>query len=230
MIALFILVIQKAPVIQEAFKIASIPTPPIELIVECLTSHFFQKYSVGGAASLPIIAIHSIYEILMRNVSRYHGKTLKPLRPLSSPDLRAGLGDIEIVGENNEYFECVEIKYGIPIDAIMTEDAYEKFKDTSIKRYFLLSTAEPFIKTGEEERKIKDLIEKIREEHGCEVIVNGIIPSLKYYLRLLTNPGEFISRYTDSLISRFYETAEVKEDHMTAWKTIREEKEVYYEG
>lgn len=220
--ALFILLIQKAPAIREAIK-AEFPTLPIDLIVECLSSHFFQKYSVGGTASLPVIAIYSIYEILMKDVSRYQDKTLRPLRSLYSPDLRVGLGDIEILDESNEYFECVEIKHEIPIEAIMIEDAYEKFKNTSVKRYFLLSTAKPFIKSGEEE-KIKDSIEKVKEEHGCEVIVNGIIPSLKYYLRLLANPGEFMSGYTNNLISRFSETAEIKEEHMTAWKIICEEK------
>jgi DNA (cytosine-5)-methyltransferase 1 len=213
--ALFILLIQKAPAIREVIKAEFIPTLPISLMVECLSSHFFQKYSVGGAASLPVIAIYSIYEILMRDVSRYQDKTLRPLRSLYSPDLRVGLGDIEILDESNEYFECVEIKHEIPIEAIMIEDAYEKFKNTSVKRYFLLSTAKPFIKSGEEE-KIKNSIEKVREEHGCEVIVNGIIPSLKYYLRLLANPGELMSGYTNNLISRFSETAEIKEEHINS--------------
>ncbi len=45
----------------------------------------------------------------------------------------------------------------------------------------MLTTLEPNIMQGEE-NKILELIEDIRNKHGCEVIVNGLIPSLKYYL------------------------------------------------
>jgi len=73
----------------------------------------------------------------------------------------------------------------------MVSDAYEKFKDKEISRYYLLTTAEPNIKR-EEQEAIQAEIERIKKEHGCEVIVNGIIPSLKYYLRLLLNPEQFM--------------------------------------
>mgnify|MGYP001579503185 FL=1 len=42
-------------------------------------------------------------------------------------------------------------------------------------------------------------IEKISDEHGCQVIVNGIIDSLKYYLRLLDNADHFLAKYGENL-------------------------------
>jgi len=196
---------------------------PIDSIIKCLISHFFRKYYVSGASRLPVIAIYSIYEILIRNVTRYSGKKLKPLRSHISSDMRAGgIGDIEIVDEKNKYFEAVEIKHNIPIDAIIIGDAYEKFKYTPITRYYLLTTAEPNIREGEE-RKTKNLISEIKIEHGCEIIVNGIIPSLKYYLRLLQNPIDFVERYTINLELEFSKTTEIKNEHIKAWRKILQE-------
>ena len=137
-----------------------------------------------------------------------------------SPDMRAGaIGDIEIVNKNNQYFEAVEIKHRIPINSIIIRDAFEKFKNMPLIRYYLLTTAEPYIKRGEEE-KVDVLLREIRESHGCEVIANGIIPSLKYYLRLLQNPLELIKRYTTNLKLEFSKSTEIKKEHIKAWDDI----------
>ncbi len=44
-------------------------------------------------------------------------------------------------------------------------------------------------------------IERIKNIHGCHVIANGLINSLKYYLRLLSETSEFISNYVDLIES-----------------------------
>lgn len=198
-------------------------TVTIESIIKCLRSHFFGEYSGWGASRLPVIAIYSIYQILISDVIRYHGKELQPLRSHLAPDARSrAIGDIEIAGEDGGYFEAVEIKHNIPISPAIIEDAYQKFKDTPITRYYLLTTADPDIKSGEEEQ-VRALIAKIRKEHGCEIIVNGIIPSLKYYLRLLPNPVNFIERYTDNLGVEFSKTTEIKKQHLAEWERIIKE-------
>jgi len=159
----------------------------------------------------------------MKDVRRYQGKKLKSIRSHISPDMRArGIGDIEVIDENNEYFEGIEIKHNIPIDPIIIRDAYEKFKDTPIVRYYLLTTAEPNVKDGEE-KKVKTEIEKIKREHGCEVIVNGIIQSLRYYLRLLPDPKKFIKRYTKNLTIEFSKTTEIKKEHILKWEKLLRE-------
>ena len=83
----------------------------------------------------------------MGDIERFKGKKLLPLRSHISPDARArGIGDVEIVDENGDYFEAVEIKHEIPMDSLMIDDSFEKFRETPIKRYYLLTTAEPNIK------------------------------------------------------------------------------------
>jgi len=187
----------------------------INEVINALKLHFFSEYKIAGAAKLPLIAVYSAYQLLLRNVERFKGKDLKPLRSLYSADERAGaIGDVEVLDESGKHFEAVEIKHGIPIDAGILRDAYKKFKDTPVKRYYLLTTAEPFIKEDEKE-EIEKKINQIRREHGCEVIINGIIASLKYYLRLIS-PSEFLKIYTENL----KKDKEVKEEHLKAWESI----------
>jgi DNA (cytosine-5)-methyltransferase 1 len=192
----------------------------IDSIIEKLKLHFSSRYKVAGASKLPVIAIYSIYELLINGPDRYKGKKLKPLKSHLSSDIRAkSIGDIEIVDEDESYFEAIEIKHGKQIDSIMVSDAYEKFKDKEISRYYLLTTAEPNIKCDEREA-IHIEIEKIKKEHGCEVIANGIIPSLRYYLRLLSNPEMFIERYTENLRLEFLKSTEIKTEHIEKWKEL----------
>ncbi|MBO4530368.1 MAG: hypothetical protein J5767_06990 [Paludibacteraceae bacterium] len=57
---------------------------------------------------------------------------------------------------------------------------------------------------------------RIRQIHGCQVIVNGVYSSLKYYLRLLNDPAEFIDKYVELL--KRDET--VKFQHKTVWNDL----------
>jgi len=224
LIGLFVLLVQRTAITQTKFEHAIYKeTATIESIIKYLKSHFFGGYSVWGASRLPVIAIYSIYQILMNDVARYQGKKLQPLRSHLAADARSrAIGDIEVTDENGEYFEAVEIKHNIPINSVIIKDAYEKFKNTSVTRYYLLTTADPNIENGEED-EVRAVIAEIRKEHGCEIIVNGIIPSLKYYLRLLPQPIKFIERYTDNLNLEFSKTTEIKEQHLAQWERIIKE-------
>lgn len=63
---------------------------------------------------------------------------------------------------------------------------------------------------------IEEEIQRISQIHGCQVIVNGVYTTLKYYLRLLKDPAEFIDRYVELLESD--ET--IKFQHKTVWNDI----------
>lgn len=193
--------------------------PPIEKdidinsIINCLETLF----SLPGSSKLPVLAIHSLYEVMIREVGRYSNKILKPLRAHTSPDMRAGeIGDIEVVDANGKYFEVIEIKHLKAINIVDVKDAYDKFKTHPVKRYYLLTTAEPFIRK-EEEEKIEQILSQIKKEHGCEVIINGILPAIKYYLRLLRNSYLFIEAFTNKLREELTRGVEIREDHFRTW-------------
>ena len=168
-------------------------TVTINNIVNFLKYHFSFNYRVAGASRLPVLAVYSAYEMLM-SIERYKGKVLSPLKSHTTSDIKSGgIGDIEVLDENEDFFEAVEIKHNIPISPDLVQGAYQKFADTSVHRYYLLTTAEPNVDDPE---AIDRLVQQIHRQHGCEVIVNGILPSLKYYLRLLSNPKLFLDCYS----------------------------------
>lgn len=216
LVALCITLIKKMRVTTRLIKTRSTidKTISINQIINSLKQHFSNKYKSRGASRLPVIAIFSIYEILIKDVVRYKNKSLKPLESHVSADKRKkAIGDIEILDENKNYFEAVEIKHDKPINSTIIKDSYHKFEKYQIKRFFMLTTAYPNIEK-DEEKQVIDLVKQIRDEHGCEVIVNGIIPSLKYYLRMLKDPGDFLSRYTNNLKSELSKSSEIKNEHV----------------
>lgn len=191
-------------------------TVTIEKIVDLLRHHFSRDYGVAGASRLPVVAVYSAYEMLME-IQRYEGKTLSPLKSHTAADTKShGIGDIEVLSGNN-FFEAVEIKHNISISLGIVEDAYQKFAQIPVSRYYLLTTAEPNV---EDVDAVNELVSEIHKQHGCEVIVNGILPSLKYYLRLLSGPQLFLDGYSKNLQLDFQQKAEIKEVHLRYWKTL----------
>lgn len=186
----------------------------IATIIDLLTKHFNAKYSSEGASRLPVLALYAAYQCLVNETKRFEGKVLLPMESHTSADSRSGrIGDIDILDEKDKAFEAVEVKHGIPITTQLVKDAFEKFKTTQVNRYYLLSTAN--IDTTQKVEIDKE-IERIKNIHGCHVIANGLIPSLKYYLRLLSDTSEFIENYVN-LIE--IDTA-LKFEHKKEWNNI----------
>ena len=194
-------------------------TVTIGKIVDLLSHHFSHDYGVAGASRLPVVAVYSAYELLME-IQRYEGKTLLPLKSHTTADTKSrgirAIGDIEVM-HDNRFFEGVEIKHNIPISLGLVEDAYQKFAQTPVSRYYLLTTAEPNV---EDIDSVNEFVSEIHKKHGCEVIVNGILPSLKYYLRLLSSPQLFLEVYSRNLQSDFQQKAEIKETHLRYWEAL----------
>jgi DNA (cytosine-5)-methyltransferase 1 len=187
---------------------------PIITITDLLTSHFSRKYISEGAARLPVLALYAAYQCLMKEAKRFEGKTLLPLESHTSADMRSGrIGDIDVTDERGKAFEAVEVKHNIPISVQLIRDAFEKFKTTQVARYYLLSTANINVSQTEE---INKEIDRIRSIHGCHVIANGVIYSLNYYLRLLSNTSEFIESYVHLIEN---DTA-LKFEHKKSWNDI----------
>lgn len=186
----------------------------INEIIDLLNKHFYYNYKSRGASILPVIALYSIYECIVRELKRFDNKFLQKLSSHYSSDRSSGnTGDIIVLDNNRSLYEIVEVKFDISPDYIMVQDAYKKFCNTSVQRYYILSTFSP---KDDEIEKIYQLIEQIKLEHGCQVIINGVFPTLKYYLRLLDNPDLFIERY----IYNIQNNSEINAEHKIAWNII----------
>jgi len=183
-------------------------------LADCFNSHFDYRYDdPKGSSRLPVLAFFSIYSVMVKEMGRYAGKLLRPLEEHSAADARTGsIGDIEVVNEDGSVFEALEIKHKIPIDMAVIESVKGKIENTYVKRYYVLTTH----KNHDPDLKIQKEIEKVRIESGCQLIVNGAIPSIKYYLRLLSNPSEVLPIYSRLLNDDHVITS----DHIEAWNDI----------
>lgn len=190
----------------------------IEDIIKILKNHLYSDYKHNdGSSRLPTIMVYSVYECMIKELNRYEGKILLDLESHTASDRSTGaIGDIEIERiESKTIYEGVEIKHGIEIDEDILLRSYNKFKDKPVDRYYILSTEG--IKE-DEKRKIKTKIKEIKKEHGCQVIINGIYDSLKYYLRLISNTKDFINNYTDNL----KRDGALRLEHVEKWQELME--------
>lgn len=189
-------------------------TLSITSIINILQRHFEYKYSCHGAARLPTLAVYAAYKCMMKEVARYKDKTLASLESHTSADSQSGqIGDIQINNADGTAFEGVEIKHKIQITPELVRHAYTKLMVYRTDRYYLLTTANMDAADWD---AINAEINAIRKNHGCQVIVNGVYSSLKYYLRLLNDPADFIDNYVELLKA----DEAVKYPHQVAWNDI----------
>jgi DNA (cytosine-5)-methyltransferase 1 len=189
----------------------------IQLVLEMLKNHFAVKLS----SRLPVIAIYSIYEILLPKFERYKNKRLLPLQVHTSSD-KHGFGDIEIYNETNNPFEIIEIKHNIPIDKYLIFDIVKKTQNTKIDRYYILTTFQNGFADTETEKTVSEYTLQIKQQTNLDIIANGIISTLKYYLRFIDDYGEFLKIYTKNLIEDAKISTEVQSFHLEEWNEILE--------
>jgi DNA (cytosine-5)-methyltransferase 1 len=186
----------------------------IDVIIDMLETYF----SLKMASRLPVVAIYTIYQLLLKNVKMYQDKKLLLLKEHTTSDRHTGYADIEIWDANKKPFEMVEVKHKIPIDKTMVLDVLSKIKDTTVKRYFILTTAERNFKGNK--KNIFSLVHDIKVKCNKDLIPNGIIPSLKYYLRLVPDLREFLKKYTKNLSNEFRQGTDIKKFHILQWQEI----------
>ncbi len=202
------------------FEVLETNEVSITKIIDAITQHIRYSYPQGtvGTARLPVLAMYAIYRLLLPDLKRYEGKILAPLESHTSPDSRSkALGDIDILNTNQSSFEAVEIKHNKPISAEMIDLAYQKIKTSQTDRYYILTTNEPNVS---DQTLVTQTIEKYKQRHACQFIVNGVIPSLKYYLRLISQPQEFLAEYTHLLETEFKRGSGIKKQHLQVWQQI----------
>ncbi|MCY4216480.1 MAG: hypothetical protein OXC92_05810 [Flavobacteriaceae bacterium] len=119
--------------------------------------------------------------------------------PHNSSDLKSGrFGDIQVQDNDGNVFEAIEIKHDIQLTSELLIQLKEKIISSGMKTYYILSTNEKSI-TAESINKITEMIIEIKNKYGCQVILNGVASTLKYYLRLIKNPDHFVHNYVDLL-------------------------------
>lgn len=185
-----------------------------EAVADLLDDHFAAGYSSGrGAARLPVLAVHAAYRQLVREVKRYRGCRLGPLRPHAAAGGRTRhLGDVEVFGRDGHVCEAVEVRHNLPITPRMVRSAFDRFRsEQCLERYYILSTSKRYDAVA-----VTDEILKASRRHDCQIIANGMAPCLKYYLRLLVSADGFVEDYVGLL----GEDGAVAREHREMWNRI----------
>ena len=171
----------------------------------CGIGGFHQALSeFGGSCSVACDIDKKAQQVYRDNYS------LKELLSHTSADSQSGaVGDIEIIDEKNNLFESIEIKHGIIITNEILDTAFKKIKTHTIERYLILST-------NENNEDLSENINSIKAKHGCHVIVNGVLSTIKYTLRSIENTNQFINNYASVL----EEDSVVKYEHKNKWNQL----------
>ena len=180
----------------ESQKVSSPTKLTIDRIMELLTSHIMFDYG-KNSARLPQIAIYAIYQCIVGQLPRYSDCHLKKLESQKTANRKTGTaGDIDVNSSDGFVFEAVEIKHKKPVTLSDVREVVNKISYAPMDRYLILSTDNS--KTAEYV-DIKKTLKLARTQYGCEIIVNGVFDTIKYYLRLLPTPDLFVANYVNLL-------------------------------
>ena len=179
-------------------------------VVEKISRH--HSLHMTGVARLPVLAVHAILTILAREVDRYDSCTILPLEHHNTADTRTDLiGDVHILDANNTLFEGYEVKHNIAISSDLIQASFEKLRTTPVQRFYILTTY-----YHDSYAEFEPDIQQVAQAHGCQLIVNGVDPTLRYYLRLIGSTREFVDAYVTNLETDPSVTFQSKE----AWNEI----------
>ena len=197
-------------------RVIDLATPNIDeitTIVSHLKQHIMHKYSGKGGSRLPVLAIYATLQLVSKEISRYEKVKLKKLEEHSAADSQTGsAGDIEFEDEESKVIEALEIKHGIVVTKELIQDTGKKISPFQLDRYYILTTSENCKPSDEQVLQLQTLKQKI----GCQIIVNGVFPTIQYYLRLVQEPQEVYKAYTNLLAT----DNSVSHEHREIWNEI----------
>lgn len=186
----------------------------IQQTVRLLGRHFDKRYS-QGAPRLPQLALWALYHCMVGRLDRFRSATLEPLERMKSADRKSGtVGDIVVTDSSSgRPMEAVEVKHGIPLALRQVTDVVDKIRSSDVRRYYILSTA-GILSTDAD--AIARACDALHRAHGCELIVNGVLDSLRYSLRLVPSPDEMLATYVDLVGT----DRELGFEHREAWNRV----------
>jgi DNA (cytosine-5)-methyltransferase 1 len=187
----------------------------IQNIFDAVDKHYREAQG-NGRARLPVMAIQAIYLSIIPQMSRYKDMRVRnPANRHTGNDKEGWIGDVQVDRADGTPFEAVEVKAGRQITSDMVSALLNKFRGQAVDRYYILSTNEEYIAPNERDR-VYSIVDQLRQETGCQVIVNGLKRSLWYYLRLIEDANIFVADYTEQLKNDL----DVKDEHRQLWFQI----------
>ena len=187
---------------------------PTNLSVDQTVDKVMRHHSLQTqrASRLPVLAIHSAMSIIAQEFERYEGCTvLTPKYRAIAKSRKDLIANVHIFDANDMLFEGYAVKHNICINSRLIQAYFEKILTTTARRFYILTTHQrsSYIEFEPE-------IQRIDREHGRELIVDGVYPTLRRYLRLMGSTSEFVDAYATHLETDPSVTFQIKE----AWNEI----------
>ena len=182
----------------------------VDRIIKILKCYFYFKFGLSGGSKLPVISFYCLMKLIIKQNFKYKNMNLKKMGFHTTSDKTSkSAGDIEIF--NKELcFEAYEIKFEHNIDNHLINIAYEKIKKFNPIRYFVLSTK--FSRNNFEQKEI----DKIKNEHGCEIIIGDYFEFLEKYLYTINSLEDFVNDFSKEISL----DKELKIIHKKTWEKI----------
>ncbi|WP_291720602.1 hypothetical protein [Bernardetia sp.] len=172
-----------------------------------LDRHFFHNYNTSVDVKLPSLALYAILECLVSEISRYENSKVEPLESVITSK---GLENNFKTKKGRKVVEYYKIQLHSPIGLETIKSISKIIGKHKIDRFYLLSH------DVQEMEKIEQFCTEIKAKTDCEVIVDGILPTIKYYLRLINSLSDFIEKY--SLLVQ--NDTELKKVHKEKWNEL----------
>lgn len=172
-----------------------------------LDRHFFHAYNTSVDVKLPSLALQAILECFVSEISRYENSKIQPLESVISSK---GLENNFKIKKGSQVIEYYEIRLNSSVGLEDVEAISKIIGKRKIDRFYLLSH------DVQEMNKIEQLCTEIKVKKDCEVIVDRILPTIKYYLRLVNSLSDFIEKYS-VLVQN---DTELKKIHKEKWNEL----------
>ena len=171
-----------------------------------------KKFKSSGGSKLPVLIFQSLLTTLCKELKRYENCSLKQMGSHLSPDSRSkSSGDLEIFKEEI-LFESYEIKHDVEITVHILNRVKRKIYKNNPERYYIFSSKVKHSEKSDIENKIK----QIKNDHGCQVIIDDPIKTLTRYLRLIERLDSFLDHLSKEIIN----DKELKIEHKREWEKV----------
>ena len=188
----------------------------IDQVTDLVEGHF--RSDPDGLSLLPLIAVYSLYQCLTMEIARYKDTRLIPEYNINGLQRRS-IESIRVNRNNGDLIEVLVVRHHKAITSRVIEDTFYRFRDAQMCRYCFLTTVEPLV-TPREREKIRDLVQRIETQQTCEVIIDGVLPTIRYYLRTLSDPSLFWHQYWDNQKSVPLATTDPNKIHLKIWQSL----------
>jgi|GEM_PF-5301685 DNA (cytosine-5)-methyltransferase 1 len=188
----------------------------LDQIIRLVGEHFTSD--PGGVSLLPTLATYSLYQCLVKETARLKNKQLS-LGFITFESPQDSIEGLVVIEDNGKPFEVIVVRNRRSITAEVINSTFRRFGNAQTGRFCFLTTAKPYVRLSEQQ-KIRELLHRVETEQSCEVIIDGVLHTIKCYLRILHDPSSFWQKYSDNQKLVSLAKTDPGRKHLKRWQSL----------